>query len=95
MGNLSAMAMSDEELGLSLEQQIGWHLQSNHFPPVPSYMVEPCIQAIDYANEGEWDKLISLPEGVGYKGLTVAPVHAIVEQHHLYNWIIESEFDNE
>mgnify|MGYP000058226571 FL=1 len=95
MGNLSAMAMSDEELGLSLEQQIGWHLQSNHFPPVPSYMVEPCIQAIDYANEGEWDKLISLPEGVGYKGLTVAPVHAIVEQHHLHNWIIESEFDNE
>ena len=91
MGTLSAMAMTDEELGMTLEQQIGWHLQSNHFPPVPASMIEPCIQAIDYANEGEWDKMVSLPEGVGYKGLTVAPVHAIVEQHHLSTWIIESE----
>jgi hypothetical protein len=56
-------------------------------------MVPVCIQAIDAANEGEWDKELSLPEGVGYKGLTVAPVWAIVEQHHLETWIIESELD--
>lgn len=93
MGHLSALAMTDEELGLTLEQQIGWHLQSNHFPPVPASMIPVCIEAIDLANEGEWDKNVSLPEGVGYKGLTVAPVYAIVEQHHLSAWIIESELD--
>jgi hypothetical protein len=95
MGRLTAMAMTDEELGLTLEEQIGFHLRSNHFPPIPLTMVEPCIQAIDYANEGEWDKLVSLPEGIGYKGLTAAPVWAMIEQHHLETWIVESEFDNE
>ena len=54
-------------------------------------MVPVCIEAIDAANEGEWDKKLSLPEGVGYQGLTVAPVWAIVEGHHLDTWIIESE----
>lgn len=71
------------ESDLSLEQQLSWHLTSNHFPPVPTSMVPTCIEAIDAVNEGDYGKLISLPEGVGYKGLTVAPASAIVEQHHL------------
>jgi (2Fe-2S) ferredoxin len=50
-------------------------------------MVQACIESIDACNEGNFDKLISLPEGVGYKGLTVAPANAIVEQHHLDAWI--------
>lgn len=95
MGRLQAEAMSEamSEASISLEAQLGWHLTSNHYPPVPDSMIPVCIEAIDNANEGEWDKLVSLPEGVGYKGLTVAPTHAIVEQHHLDNWIIESELD--
>ena len=93
MGRLQAEAMAEAmaEANLSLEAQLEWHLTSNHYPPVPNSMIPVCIEAIDNANEGEWDKLVSLPEGVGYKGLTVAPTHAIVEQHHLDNWIIESE----
>lgn len=89
MGSLQAREMA--EFGAdNLEQALTWHLQSNHFPPVPKIMVPICIQAIDAANEGDWDKEIGLPEGVGYKGLTVAPVHAIIEQHHLDPWV---EFD--
>jgi hypothetical protein len=56
-------------------------------------MIPVCIEAIDYANEGEWDKLVALPENVSWRGLTEVPVHAIVEQHHLDPWIIESELD--
>jgi hypothetical protein len=91
MGMLSALAMTDEELSLTLEQQIGWHLSSNHYPPVPGEMIPVCIDAIDYANEGEWDLELDMPEGISYRGSNTAPVYAIVEQHHLGAWIVESE----
>jgi hypothetical protein len=87
MGRLTAMEIAETEI--TLEDQITWHLQGNHFPPIPKSMVKPCMEAIDAANEGDWDKLISLPEGTGYRGLTVAPVHAIVESHHLETWITD------
>ena len=85
MGSLQAVEMA--RLSKNLEDGIAWHLQSNHFPPVTKSMVQACIESIDACNEGNFDKLISLPEGVGYKGLTVAPANAIVEQHHLHAWI--------
>lgn len=89
MGALSAIAMA--EASISLEQQIEWHLTVNHYPPVPAEMVQPCIEAIDEANEGNWETMITLPDGISWKGLVVSPVYAIVEQHHLEPWIIESE----
>jgi len=54
---------------------------------VPKSMVPICIEAIDAYAEEDYEKLIALPEGVGYKGLTVAPASAIVEQHHLEAWV--------
>jgi len=87
VGYMSALAMTDKELGLSLEQQVGWHLSSNHYPPIPSEMVSVCLEAIDYANEGEWDAEVAMPEGMSYRGMDTAPVHAIIEQHHLDAWI--------
>lgn len=76
---------------ITLEQAIGWHLQGNHFPPVPLSMVTPCIEAIDAFWEDDLDKLIGLPDGVGYKGLTVAPARAIIISHHLDAWCVEDE----
>lgn len=93
MGSIYAEGLT--EIGLSLEEQLLVHLTSNHYPPVPKSMVEPCIQAIDHANEGNWDEMIKMPDGVSYKGEPEAPVHAIVEQHHLEFWIIESELDED
>ena len=58
-------------------------------------MVPVCIEAIDKANEGEWDEMITLPENVLWKGEPEAPVSAIVEQHHLEFWIIESELEED
>jgi len=84
MGRLQAQEMADH---LELRQAMAWHLRCNHFPPIPETMVDPCLEAIDNANAGEWDRLISLPEGVGYKGLTVAPTDAIIEQHHLHTFL--------
>jgi len=91
MGSVYAEGLT--EIGLSLEEQILVHLTSNHYPPVPKSMVPTCIEAIDKANEGDWQDEVELPEGVLWKGETTAPVSAIVEQHHLEFWIIESELD--
>ena len=93
MGSVYAEGLT--EMGLSLEEQLLVHLTSNHYPPVPKSMVPICIEAIDLANDGFWDEMVKMPEGVQYQGTDEAPVHAIVEQHHLEFWIIESELDND
>ena len=86
------MRAMDAAENFSLEDGIGIHLRTNHYPAVPIEMVPTCIEAIDAVNtEGDWDRLISLPTGVSYKGLTQAPASAIIEQHHLEFWLIESE----
>ena len=43
MGYTTALDLSE----LELEQGIAYHLQGNHYPPVPLSMVQPCIDAID------------------------------------------------
>jgi len=88
MGNL---ALRDMLENTELRRALSWHLTSNHFPPVPDIMIDPCIEAIENAKADEWDKLISLPEGVGYKGLTVAPTEAIIDQHHLHSFLAIDE----
>lgn len=91
MGSIQAAEMAEM---LSIEDAIAWHLRSNHFPPIPLSMVPVCIEAIENALEGNWTKLVSLPEGVGYKGLTAAPTDAIIEQHHLHPWVeLDEEYD--
>jgi hypothetical protein len=89
MGRIYAEGITETDL--SLADQIRWHLTGNHFPPIPVSMVPVCIAALDAANEEDWDRMISLPEGVGYKGLTAAPAHAIIEQHHLDPWLSQDD----
>jgi hypothetical protein len=89
---MASGVLDDLGIHLDLETQIGIHLSSNHYPPVPKFMVAPCIEAIDAVNDaGLWDLEIPMPEGVTYKGLTTAPAWAIIEQHHLDAWLIERE----
>ncbi len=88
MGYNTALDLSNE---LDLEMALGYHLQGNHYPPVPISMVQPCIEAIDAYYDESYDKLIEMPEGVSYKGNTHAPAWAIIEQHHLDPWLPESD----
>jgi hypothetical protein len=88
MGYNTALDLSTE---LDLEIALGYHLQGNHYPPVPLSMVQPCIEAIDAYYEDDYNKLIEMPEGVSYKGDTHAPAWAIIEQHHLDAWLPQEE----
>lgn len=99
MGFLQATEVSNL---VSARQGMAWHLQSNHYPPVPASMIDPCLEAIDAASEQDWNRLIQLPfDGVDrngepfqitWRGQDKAPAWAIVEGHHLEAWI---EFEEE
>ena len=93
MGLTTALGIA--ETSLPLEVQLEWHLQHNHFPPVPVSMVAACVAAIEAYWDDDTERLISLPEGVGYKGMTAAPAWAIAEQHHLGAWTWEYDHDAE
>ena len=87
MGRMFAESMLD----LDIEMAIFYHLQANHYPPVPLIMVDPCIDAIDAYWEESVERKIDLPKGVYWKGETYAPAWAIIEQHHLEPWTWEDE----
>lgn len=80
MGRLAATDMAAHA---SLDQALRWHLQCNHYPPVPTSMVGPCKRAIKNASRGDLKKRVRLPEGVTWRGEKLAPTWAIVEGHHL------------
>jgi hypothetical protein len=90
MGSNTAIDLATN-LDLSLEQAIGYHLQGNHYPPVPLSMVQPCIEAIDAYHDNDAMREIEMPEGVSYKGRTTAPAYAIIEQHHLDAWLPQDD----
>jgi hypothetical protein len=89
MGSVTALGIQDSVL--DLETQIAYHLQGNHYPPVPLSMVQPCIDAIDAYYDEDYDRFIAMPEGVFYKGMSHAPASAVIEQHHLSFWLPENE----
>lgn len=95
MGSNFANDLANME-ALTLDQAVAVHLQSNHYPPVPLIMVQPCVDAIFAVNDWRADESIDLPKGVLYKGETSAPAWAIVEQHHLDAWVqYEENYEGE
>lgn len=87
MGSNLAYDLASDELGLDLETSIGYHLQGNHYPPVPLTMVQPCIDAIDAYHDEDYQRLIELPAPITWRDQTHAPASAIVEAHHLDAWL--------
>ena len=89
MGRQLAEALS--ELDAPLLKQIEIHLVSNFYPPVPAFMAQTCVDALNAYWEQETNRMIDMPKGVSYKGSTSAPAWAIVEQHRLFPWLNEEE----
>jgi hypothetical protein len=86
MGRMNAEGMADS--GLPLRSVLHWHLTSNHFPPVPVVMIEPCMEAIRIATEADdYQAWIDLPAGVEYRGADQATVGDIIEAFHLDSFV--------
>lgn len=88
MGYTTASELADN---ISLETGLAYHLQGNHYPPVPVAMVQPCIDAIDAYCEGDYQRKIDLPKDITWRGETWAPASAIVDAHHLDAWLPHSD----
>ena len=90
MGSVTALGIQDTVL--DLETQLAYHLQGNHYPPVPLSMVQPCIEAIDAYYEEDYSRRIELPvvDGfqISWKGNTWTTASALVSHAHL-EWFIE------
>jgi len=95
MGLNMATELASDEFNLGMEGSIAMHLRVNHYPPVPTSMVQPCIDAIDAYWEEDLNRLIELPKGVLWRGQESAPAYAIIESHHLESWCQEDEYLNE
>ena len=86
MGRNMATELANGTLNLTMADSIAMHLRVNHYPPVPTSMVQPCIDAIDAYWEDDFNREIELPEGVLWRGNENAPAYAIIESHHLEAW---------
>lgn len=85
MGRSSLEGMLEVMKG---EQALRWHLQYNHYPPLPSCIFKVAKQAIALANEDDWDARIDLKEsGMSWRGKNWAPVSACIEEWHLDSFI--------
>lgn len=80
MGHLQASEMARLT---DLDTALRWHLQHNHYPPVPLSMLPACKAAIVAYEDEDYQQAIELPKGVSWKGKPSAPASAIVTDHHL------------
>ena len=92
MGSMQASEMARLT---DLDTALSWHLSSNHYPPVPASMVPVCKAALQAYEDEEYDREITLPKGVFYKGRPTAPAHAVFDAHHLESFLHVAEDFNE
>ena len=90
MGSVFANDLADMDMDIRTQLKI--HLTGNHYPPVPSSMVDACLDAIDAYHEEDYSRLIQLPEGVSWRGEDSAPASALAEAHHLDAWLPHSHY---
>lgn len=92
MGRASAEGMNEQVAGgwLSLAAALEWHLQANHYPPLPVALVPVAQQAIEIAQEAIdledphlWHQEIQMPDGMLYRDSEVVEVGEAVESLHL------------
>lgn len=73
----------------SMHESLTWHLQANHYPPIPVEFVEPCKEAIYLARQGLFDEVVELPEGCNRRGRRFVNVATIIDDLHLHSWVEE------
>lgn len=87
MGNMQAQEFAGavESGEMSLGMALTWHLTSNHFPPIHRDFIPVAKEAIERANEGDWDHEILMPNGL------TRTVSQIVEGLHLDSFLSGGE----
>ena len=96
MGSTQAMGMAEavDDGMIDLRSALSWHLTANHYPPIPTIMIDVAMAAIEAGEDEDWDRLIDLPDGVEHRryGKRV-PASAVIESLHLDTFIQGEEDD--
>ena len=83
-----------QELDIPLRDVVSMHFQSNCYPPIPQFMVECAVEAIEAANEGDGYRDIALPEGVTHRhGKTEVTAWEIIENCRLEGFLTDESED--
>jgi hypothetical protein len=83
MGYTQAIEMANM---INLEQEIRWHLQNNHHPPVSSEIFPIAVRAVRLCREDRFDETIVTFFEYQLYGWKV-PARAIVEAYRLEPWV--------
>lgn len=80
---------------LGLEDAVRIQLSSNHYPPIPDFFIPVCLKAIELANQGDYEGVVLLPEGVtdAKTGLTNTSAQKLIEWAHLDFFITPEDYD--
>ena len=88
MGRMQAMELAGSEM--SLEQQIAIHFSGNCYPPIPKMMIPVAVEAINAYRDGEFAKVIQLPDGALFRnGENWVFASQAIESLHLDAWLDE------
>lgn len=73
-----------------------YHLQYNHYPPLPVELAPFAAKAIEMADDGEWGAVVTLPYGEGVKSLVKpngdeATVAELIGDLHLESFLTEGD----
>ena len=74
---------SDLATSTDLRQAVSIHFASNCYPPIPQFMLDTALLAIDLVLEEDGKAQVNLPEGVTFRGQEHATAYQIVEGYHL------------
>ncbi len=83
MGYLTALDTIDQLGPEELSRAVSLHFSSNCYPPVPQYMVDVAVEAIEHCAHEDSEFTIELPEGVSYQGKEKVKAYEIVEGLYL------------
>ena len=71
----------------TLTDMVSMHFSSNCYPPIPQFMVDCAVAAIQCCNDGNYNEVIELPHGVTYKDSQFVDAATFVEQHRLEGFV--------
>lgn len=90
MGSQFIAGIKDMDL-FTLEDMVSIHYSSNCYPPIPQFMLDCGVAAIQACNRGDYNEVIELPHGVTYKGSQFCDAWTFVEQHRLEGFVEEQD----
>jgi hypothetical protein len=77
---------------ITLEGDLRWHLQNNHYPPVPDVIIPMAVKAVILCRNDKFNETIVTFFEHQFYGWSV-PAYAVVEAYHLEPWVNELEVE--